>query len=133
MKISKTILLIPAFLLLANNAISLGQEAPQPSSKPGINDIFKGSEVTKKARVTKRPEPGYTAAAEDNRVEGKVVIRCVFASNGQVMHIHVIKGLPDGLTERAVEAAEKIRFKPAIKDGHPVSMWVELQYNFHLN
>ena|SRR5437660_1372368 len=133
MKVFKTILLIPAFLLLANNAISLGQEAPQPPSKPGIDDIFKGSEVTKKARVTKRPEPGYTAAAEDNRVEGKVVIRCVFASNGQVMHIHVIKGLPDGLTERAVEAAEKIRFKPAIKDGHPVSMWMELQYNFHLN
>jgi periplasmic protein TonB len=82
--------------------------------------------------VTKKPGPTYTLAAENDRVEGVVVIRCVFASNGEVMHIHVIKGLPDGLTEKAIGAAKKIEFKPAIKDGHPVSMWMELQYRFHL-
>src|SRR2546423_9715625 len=130
MKVSKAILLISVFLLFANNGISLGQEGPQPSSKPGTDDIFKGSEVTKKAHVTKKPEPAYTAAAERNGIEGIVVIRCVFASNGQVMHIHVVSGLPDGLNESAIEAAKRIRFKPAIKDGHPVSMWMELQYHF---
>lgn len=132
MKVLKAIVLLPLFLLLANNAISLGQEGPQPSSRPGIDDIFKGSEVTKKARVMKKPEPAYTTAAENSGVEGIVVIRCVFASNGQVMNIHVTSGLPDGLTERAIEAAKQIKFKPAIKDGHPVSMWMELQYHFHL-
>ena len=105
MKVSKAILLISVFLLFANNGISLGQEGPQPSSKPGTDDIFKRSEVTKKAHVTKKPEPAYTAAAERNGVEGIVVIRCVFASNGQVMHIHVVSGLPDGLNESAIEAA----------------------------
>jgi len=40
--------------------------------------------------------------------------------------------LPDGLTEMATEAARKIRFIPAIKDGRFVSMWMELQYNFNL-
>jgi TonB family protein len=62
-----------------------------------------------------------------------VVIHCVFSASGEVTRIHVITALPDGLTERAVEAAKKIRFVPATKDGHPVSMWMELQYNFNLH
>jgi TonB family protein len=61
-----------------------------------------------------------------------VVIRCVFSRTGEVTNIHVVSGLPDGLTDRAVEAAKKIKFTPATKDGHPVSMWMELQYIFHL-
>ena len=46
------------------------------------------------------------------------------------MHIKVVSGLPYGLNDRAVEAAKKIQFTPAKKNGHPVSMWMELQYNF---
>ena len=113
-------------------ALSLGR-ASQAQTKTGEGDIYKGSEVTQKVRVKKKPEPQYTNDARKLQIEGKVVIRCVFSSKGEVTNIHVISGLPQGLTERAVEAAKKIKFIPATKDGHPVSMWMELQYNFHLN
>jgi TonB family protein len=103
-----------------------------PASKPGADEIFKGSDVTKRVRVTKKPEPKYTKLARKHDVEGTVVLRCVFSSTGEVKNIHVVSGLPDGLTERAIEAAQKIKFTPAIKDGRPVSMWMELQYNFNL-
>ena len=56
----------------------------------------------------------------------------VIDANGQVTNIHAISGLPEGLTERAIEAAKQIKFVPAMRDGHPVSMWMELQYNFEL-
>jgi hypothetical protein len=36
------------------------------------------------------------------------------------------------LTERAIAAARQIKFSPATKDGHAVSMYIELQYNFNL-
>jgi len=36
------------------------------------------------------------------------------------------------LTERAIAAAKQIRFVPAQKDGHAVSMWMQLEYNFNL-
>jgi len=65
-------------------------------------------------------------------VTGTIVIRCVFAATGSVTNIHVVSNLPDGLDQRAIEAARGIRFMPAIKDGHFVSMWMELQYNFNL-
>ena len=60
------------------------------------------------------------------------MIRCVFRSTGVVSDLHVISGLDDGLTENALAAAKQIKFIPAINEGHFVSMWMELQYNFNL-
>lgn len=94
--------------------------------------IFSGKEVNSKARVLEKPEPTYTEAARKNQITGTVILRAVFSAGGQVTNIHAVSGLPDGLTERAIAAAKQIRFIPAQKDGHPVSMWMELQYNFNL-
>jgi TonB family protein len=92
--------------------------------------IYKGKEVDKKPVVKSKPDPEYTAAAQLNRVQGTVVLRCVFTMSGEVKHFFVVSGLPYGLTEASIAAAKKIKFKPAIKDGKPVSIWMELQYNF---
>ena len=88
--------------------------------------------MDKRPEVKQKPEPQYTHAARQNRIEGTVILRCVFASTGEVKNIHVMSGLPYGLTEAAIAAGKRIRFKPAIKDGKPVSYWMELQYNFSL-
>jgi TonB family protein len=96
------------------------------------NRIFKSSEVTSRARVLDKPEPQYTESARKNQVTGTVVLRAVFSSGGSVTNISTIRGLPDGLTERAIAAAKQIRFVPAQKDGRPVSMWMQLEYNFNL-
>ena len=99
---------------------------------PDYTKIFNGKEVTSKARVLEKPEPTYTEAARKNQITGTVTLRAIFSSSGAVTNIHAVSGLPDGLTERAIAAAKNIRFVPATKDGHPVSMWMELQYNFNL-
>jgi TonB family protein len=96
------------------------------------NRVFSGREVTSKARVLEKPEPTYTESARKNQVTGTVVLRAIFNASGQVTSISPVSRLPDGLTERAIAAAKNIRFVPATKDGHPVSMWMELQYNFNL-
>lgn len=96
------------------------------------NRIFRSSEVSSRARVLEKPEPQYTESARKNQITGTVVLRAVFSSNGSVSNISTIRGLPDGLTERAISAAKQIRFVPAQKDGHPVSMWMQLEYNFNL-
>ena len=115
------------FILNAGGQSSKQQGGSQPEQ------MYKGSDVTLKAQVTKKPQPKYTKTARKHQVTGTVVIRCVFTSTGEVTNMHVVSGLPDGLTDLALEAANKIRFIPATKDGHPVSMWMELQYNFNLN
>ena len=96
------------------------------------NRIFSGKDVSSKARILSKPEPQYTEDARKNQVTGTVVLKAVFSSSGQVTQIRAISGLPNGLTERAIAAARSIKFVPATKDGHPVSMWFQLEYNFNL-
>jgi TonB family protein len=96
------------------------------------NKIFSGKDVSSKARVLSKPEPQYTEEARKNQVTGTVVLRAVFTSGGQVTNIRAVSGLPYGLTERAIAAARQIRFTPATKDGHAVSMHIQLEYNFNL-
>jgi len=96
------------------------------------NRIFSGREVTQKARVLSKPEPQYTEEARKNQIVGTVVLRAVFTSGGQVTNIRAVSGLPFGLTERAIAAARQIKFMPAMKDGRPVSMYIQLEYNFNL-
>jgi len=113
------------------SSIKLGKEPDGIQVSESISEtVYRGREVDVKARIVKMPQPGYTKAARENGIQGTVVLKCVFAANGEVTNIRVVQGLPDGLTEQAVEMAKKIKFTPAMKDGKPVSMWFQLEFNF---
>ncbi|HEX6718396.1 MAG TPA: energy transducer TonB [Pyrinomonadaceae bacterium] len=113
-------------------AVTDGPGIPLPPSIIAGEDIFTGKEVDVKIRILAKPEPSYTVEARNHRVTGTVILKAVFGKTGQVENISVISGLPYGLTERAIAAARMIRFTPAMKDGMPVSMWMQLEYNFNL-
>src|SRR5262249_55930238 len=79
-----------------------------------------------------REKAEYTQEARDNNVEGLVALNVVFGVDAQIRNIEVVRGLPHGLTENAIEAAKKIRFEPAMKDGQPVSVRGTLEFSFKL-
>jgi TonB family protein len=93
---------------------------------------FKASEVTRAALITFKPEPGFTEAARRDNVSGVVRLRALLKYDGTVEVVEVIQGLPEGLTERSVEAAKKIRFQPAMRNGRAVTQSVILEYNFNV-
>lgn len=96
------------------------------------NQVFPVSMVTQRARVLVKPEPQYTEQARRNQITGTVVLRVVFSRTGQVTNIRAINTLPFGLTERAIAAARHIQFLPAVKGSRPVSVYMQLEYNFNL-
>jgi TonB family protein len=102
------------------------------ASRARTAQVFRQAEVTTKALITYKPEPGFTERARQENVAGVIRLRAVLAADGRVKHILVIKGLPHGLTEKAVEAARRIRFTPATVEGRPVSQFVVLEYNFNI-
>ena len=101
--------------------------APVDYSRP-----FRQNEVTRKAIITFKPEPGFTENARKFGVTGVVRLRAILAATGEVTGITVVKWLPHGLTEKAVAAAKQMRFTPAQKDDHAVSQYVVLEYNFNI-
>ncbi len=104
----------------------------EPKDAGTTPKLYVGREVDRKVRLAMKPEPMYTEQARQNGVTGTVVMKVVFTSTGDVNNIRIVSGLPFGLTERAIDAAKKIKFIPAVKDGRFVSMWIQLEYNFNL-
>jgi TonB family protein len=88
--------------------------------------------VDAEAMLTSRPAPSYTKEARRNSIQGFVILKLLLAPDSKISRVKVLKGLPAGLTEKAIRAACKIKFKPAIKDGQPVARWLTAEYVFRL-
>lgn len=111
-------------------AVRLYAKAYDPSDP--TRTVFRGTEVTQRAVIHDKPEPEFTPLARSRGTSGVVRLRLVLAADGEVKHILVVRGLPNGLTEASIRAARRIRFTPAVKDGRPVSTAVMVEYGFHI-
>ncbi len=74
----------------------------------------------------------YTEEARQNKIQGTVVLSLIFGADGRIYDVRVVRSLPSGLTEESIAASQKIRFNPAVRDGRPVSVRMQLEYNFTL-
>jgi TonB family protein len=74
----------------------------------------------------------YTEEARQNKAQGEVILKVVYQRDGRIGQIEVEQGLPDGLTESAIEATRNIRFIPAMKNGAHVSVQGSKVYKFNL-
>jgi tetratricopeptide (TPR) repeat protein len=74
----------------------------------------------------------YTSMAHDNNIQGIVVLSVVFGANEKIGGVRIIQDLPYGLTYQALMALQKIKFKPAMRDGKPVSVRGNLEFSFNL-
>lgn len=99
---------------------------------PDPNRVYRVPELDERARVLSKPEPQYTEEARRSGITGTVILRVVFSRSGEVTNIRALQPLGGGLTEKAMAAARQIKFVPAKKNGQPVSMYMQLEYNFNL-
>ena len=70
--------------------------------------------------ITYKPNPVYTDDARAMRLEGEVLVEVEFSANGQLHVNRIVRGLGHGLDEAAVAAANKMRFKAALRNGQAV-------------
>jgi TonB family protein len=94
------------------------------SAEPTVNTV--------PAEITFKPRPAYTDEGKRLKVEGEVLLDVVFSASGQIRIVKVLQGLGHGLDESAIRAAEKIQFKPALRDGHPTDFEAILHVTFQL-
>jgi len=69
--------------------------------------------------ITFKPNPVYTDEARSLKLEGEVLLEVSFGANGTLHVNRVVRGLGHGLDEAAIAAANKMRFKPAMRGGQP--------------
>jgi TonB family protein len=93
------------------------QEVAQ--NKPHIQQVDSGPATTS-VEITFKPNPAYTDEARNLKLEGEVLLEVQFLASGQLHVNRVVRGLGHGLDETAIAAANKMRFKPASRNGQPM-------------
>lgn len=77
-------------------------------------------------------QPRYTEEARQARIQGTVILQAVIDAEGNVTDVQVLKGLPLGLDESAIETVAQWRYQPATQNGKPVAVYLNLLVNFTL-
>ena len=88
--------------------------------------------ATSPVEITFKPNPVYTDEARNMKLEGEVLLEVSFSANGTLQVNRVVRGLGHGLDEAAIAAANKIRFKPALRFGTPVDSTAVVHVSFQL-
>lgn len=103
-----------------------------PASGPGNQPDVRRATAYLRPTILYKEKAKYTEEARQLNIQGLVVLLATFNVNGQITDIRVVRGLPGGLTEEALQAAKRIRFQPANENGVPVMVRAQLEYNFTL-
>lgn len=90
------------------------------------------SATTTPVEILSKPQPVYTDEARALKLEGEVVLEVLFSASGEARVSRVVRGLGHGLDESARRAAERIRFKPAKREGQPVDSAAVIHVVFQL-
>ena len=83
-------------------------------------------------RVLREVKADYTEDARRRGVSGDVVLEIVVRRDGSVGDVRIMRGLPGGLNDRAVDAVRQWRFTPARRQGAAVDVVVEVAVEFKL-
>jgi TonB family protein len=106
------------------------QEVAPAAAKPQ-RQVDNGPPTTP-VEITYKPNPVYTEEARQLRLEGAVLLEVMFGANGQLHVYRVVRGMGNGLDEAAIAAANKMRFKPALRNGVPVDSTAIVHVVFQL-
>jgi TonB family protein len=101
-----------------------------PPLPPGYQRVLAGM---KPPEALRRDPPVYPDQARADRIQGVVILQAAIDETGQVQDVTVLKGLPGGLTEAAIEAVRNWEFAPALQEGEPVPVVYNLTINFRLD
>ncbi len=104
-------------------------ETPTESESEPAGPFEVGGEIEPPRRLL-APLPSYPDDAWAQGVSGDVLVRAVIDEKGDVTDVEVLRGLPYGLTEAAVEAIRRWKFAPATRQGKPVAVYRNLNLRF---
>ena len=102
--------------------------AVNPTRQPAV----KRQVATEALEITFKPRPDYTEEARRARIEGDVVLEVLFTASGTLRVLRVVHGLGHGLDQNAIEAAAKIRFRPATENASAVDTVAMVRISFQI-
>jgi TonB family protein len=106
--------------------------AARADYRPTDTSVLRQNMVDQKARLLSKFEPDSNEFAQANGVAGMALYHTVVDVNGKAQEIAVGRPIGFGLDENAVEAIRKASFQPAMKNGKPVAVLLDLVVQFRI-
>ena len=78
------------------------------------------------------PDPEFSEEARKAKFSGNVVVSLIVDADGHPKNVHVLRGVGMGLDEKAVQAVQQYKFKPALQNGKPVAVYLNVEVNFQI-
>jgi len=125
---------VPAPLPLAANTSASTRQKITPNQKPVVDEA--GEPLRKIGGHVMAPvaihmeNATFSNEARDAKFSGLVTVQLIVNTRGLPESVHVIRGVGMGLDEKAVEAVRQYRFRPAMEDGKPVPVLLNVEVNF---
>lgn len=131
-KFSPTLLEGTPVKVIGTITFNFGLDSSTPQTSDNSPPDEANSPIDSRPVMLKMSRPKYTELARSHKVTGIVRVRALIGADGKVEDVRVLSGLPDGLNEQAVAAVRDSVFRPAMKDGHPVKFWLNMDVSFNL-
>ncbi len=77
-------------------------------------------------------DPEFSDEARRAKLSGSVLVNLWVDQDGKPTHVRVLQGLGMGLDEKAIDAVRQFRFKPAMENGKPVTVELNVEVSFHI-
>jgi TonB family protein len=106
--------------------------AAKADYRPKDPSILRQNTADQKARLLTAFEPDSNEFAQAHGVAGMAQYHAVIGTDGKVGEVAVSRPIGFGLDENAVAAIRKASFQPAIKDGKPVAVMLDLNVSFRI-
>jgi TonB family protein len=78
------------------------------------------------------PDPEYSEEARKAKYQGVCVLSLIVGPDGKPRDIKIGRSLGLGLDEKAIQAVNQWKFEPAMKDGKPVAVAINVEVQFRL-
>jgi bla regulator protein BlaR1 len=116
----------------ANFATLAEDPAIQISSESAAARIYHVEPGVSAPTLIFGPDPEYSEEARRAKYQGVCVVSLIVDAQGSPQRVQVIRHLGKGLDKKAVEAVKQYRFEPAMHNGEPVAVQVNIEVNFRL-
>ena len=117
-------------ILLAGFGVS-AQDA-SPKSNSGNGEVYKVGGDVSAPKAIYAPDPEYSDKARKKKKNGSVILSVVVGTDGLPRDIKVKNKLGYDLDKNAVETLKKWRFTPAMRNGQPVAVALDVEMTFRV-
>jgi TonB family protein len=78
------------------------------------------------------PSPSYTDFARTAKIQGMIILLITVSVEGRAENLEVLKGLPFGLNQAALNVVRTWKFRPSTLEGRPIAAKVPIEVTFRL-